>query len=89
MLYLLFYSVKSYLGLGCKNGFKVKIRRKKMKTEEIFNRLQDRNRHILGYGSNELSIDIPTLFACMIIDEIEHMKPLVEFRNVIQKSSTS
>jgi hypothetical protein len=46
--------VKSYLGLGCEN------KEKKMKTEEIFDRLQDRNRHILGFVSNELSMDVPT-----------------------------
>ena len=65
------------------------MKKKKLNAEEIINKLPDRNRHILGYGSNELSIDIPMLFACTVVDEIKHMKPLVEFRNVIQKSSTS
>jgi len=58
-----------------------------MKTEEIFNRLQDRNRHILEFVSNELSMDVPTLFACMFIDEIKHLRTIVGFRDAIQKNS--
>ena len=51
------------------------------------NKISDRNRHILGYVSNELSMVLPTLFDYMMVDEIRHMRILVEFRDVIQKDS--
>jgi len=56
---------------------------KKVKIEEIFDILPYRNWFILGYVNNALSQVIPTLFTFMIVDEIEHMKNLVEQRYVI------
>ncbi len=52
------------------------------------NKLSDRNRHLLRCRSSESLIDIPTLFAYMIVDEIKHMRSLTEFRDAIQKNST-
>jgi len=44
-------------------------------------KLPERNRHILGYGSNEPVVDIPTLFGYMIVDEIKHMRIIAEIKD--------
>ena len=53
------------------------------------NKLSDIKRHLIGYRSCKPSIDIPTLFAYMIIDVIKPISIIAEIKDAIQKNSTN